>query len=57
MLADDVLYRTQIGERQAAGYGVARRNVRRPIGYDKNADAMPIKFGDLIRPFCRKVTG
>ena len=51
MLADDVLYRTQIGERQAAGYGVARRNVRRPIGYDKNADAMPIKFDDLNRHF------
>jgi hypothetical protein len=59
MLADDVFYRTQIGKRQAAGYGAggARRNVRRTIGYDKNADAMPIKFDDLNRPFCRKVTG
>ena len=59
MLADDVFDRTQTGERQAAGFGAggARRNVRRTIGYDKNADAMPIKFGDLIRPFCRKVTG
>jgi len=59
MLADDVFDRTQTGERQAAGYRAAavRRNVRRTIGYDKNADAMPIKFDDLNRPFCRKVTG
>ena len=59
MLADNVFYRTQTGERQAVGYGAggARRNVRRTIGYDKNADAMPIKFDDLNRLFCRKVAG
>ena len=53
MLADDVFDRTQTGGRQAAGYGAggARRNVRRPIGYDKTADAMPVKFDDLDRHF------
>jgi hypothetical protein len=49
MLADDLFDRTQTGERQAAGYGAAgaHRNVRRPIGYDKDADAMPVNFDDL----------
>jgi hypothetical protein len=47
-VADDLFDRTQTGERQAAGTGPeARRNVRRPIGYDKNADAMPVEFDDL----------
>jgi len=52
-LADDVFERTQTGGRQAARYGAggARRNVRRPIGYDKTADAMPVKFDDLDRHF------
>jgi hypothetical protein len=53
MLADDVFDRTQTGGRQAASHGAggARRSVRRPIGYDKNADAMPVKFDDLNRHF------
>jgi hypothetical protein len=53
MLADDVFDRTQTGGRRAAGYraGGARRNGRRPIGYDKNAGAMPVKFDDLNRHF------
>jgi hypothetical protein len=53
MLAEDVLDRTQTGGSQAAGYGArgARRDVRRPIGYDKNVGAMPVKFDDLNRHF------
>ena len=53
MLAEDVLDRTQTGGSQAAGYGArgARRDVRRPIGYDNNAGAMPVKFDDLNRHF------
>jgi hypothetical protein len=52
-LADDVFDRTQTGGRQAAGYGAggARRNVRGPIGYDKIADATPVKFDDVNRHF------
>jgi hypothetical protein len=53
MLADDVFDRTQTGRRRAAGYGGRRRSPKRPgpIGYDKNADAMPVKFDDLNRHF------
>ena len=53
MLADDVFNRTQTGGRQTAGFAAAgaHRNVRGPIGYDKNADAMPVKFNYLNRHF------
>ena len=48
MLADEVFDHTRTGGQQAGGYGIpaARRNVRRPVGYDKNAGAIPIKFED-----------
>ena len=53
MLEDDGFDSAQTGGRRPAGYGAggARRNVRRPIGYDKTADAMPVKFDDLDRHF------
>jgi HpcH/HpaI aldolase/citrate lyase family len=43
MLGDDGFDSAQTGGRRPAGYGAegARRNTGRPIGYDKNAGAMP----------------
>jgi hypothetical protein len=37
MLADEVFDHTRTGGRPAGGYGMpaARRNARRPVGYDK----------------------
>jgi hypothetical protein len=51
MLADDLFDRTQTRRTASCRVlaGGARRNVWRPIDYDKNADAMPGKFDDLNR--------
>jgi len=48
MLADEVFDHTRTGGRWAGGCGIpaARRYLRRPVGYDKNAEAMPINFED-----------
>jgi hypothetical protein len=59
MLADEVFDHTRTGGRPAGGYGMpaARRNVRRPGGYDNKCRGDAYQVRGPPSAFCRKVTG